>query len=331
MFKYIKINNKTYGFELDNFNTMDELKKFVKDEFNLAAPFVFISRDDKKIINTIEDIKMDKTSYLQQLPLSTLTLNSPENNDNVQSSAGNIDLTNHFRIWFSNDPSCFLPLTQKKIIENSITNNPNIKTTLIVDRKALNEATVNDLDEWSKNNNCTILDINEIETISNIDSLILSAAKNELENWRSTNKGGNPAIASDLIRLLVADKGVYLDCDILTYANLPTHLNTPFGAFTNFLYFTLEVLNNDVMCFASENGKKILEKYKEFVVKNYFFSNNSNTEIDLSSFKVSKDELLKIISARSVKLKNIRDTEQKRSTLSSIVTELAGPFAFSDF
>lgn len=234
-----------------------------------------------------------------------------------------VDIKDHFRIWFSNHPDVFLPPFEKVIIEESIKSNPSCITTLIVDKNSLSIKTCEQLVEWGKNASCTILDINDIPQKNDHDLIILAVVKKEIEKWRTPPYSGNPGIASDLARLLISNKGIYFDCDIYTCKELPVKLNTPQGFFVDVVKLKPEVVfNNDIMTFSSPTGREFLEKYKLDVLNKYF--NNCIPSKNLS------DRIDDILKERAEALQDLK-IEEKNDFIFQLVAELTGINSLNDF
>ena len=237
----------------------------------------------------------------------------------LQGSSQQLDLSHHYRVWFSNNKNSFLPQVERTIIETSIELNPAVRTHLIVNKEMLSSLSRAQLTLWGKKNKCEIIDIAVLDLKSELDKLILAMAKSELANWTSGNRLGNPGLASDLVRLLYIDQGVYLDCDIFTCENIPTKLTTHQAAITAFLDISLGALNNNMMAFSSEAGKDVLQKFKQLVVNKYF-----------GELRPCMANLAAVMDYRQQACKNLNKTDL-RSYLSTLVTSTSGPWVLKEF
>lgn len=230
-----------------------------------------------------------------------------------------LDLSKQYRVWFSKTPDVFLPPVEKAIIETSIELNPHIKTHLIVNSELLSDYGKLRLKKWGENNNCEIIDIANFTPASELDKLIFEIIKLELENWIDGNKLGNPGLASDLARLLFIDQGVYIDCDILTYENIPKELKVSQFALTSFLDIPTGAVNNDMMAFSCEQGRIQLNDFKQQVVNNYFGKSLPNLQ-----------NLPLVMNKRKQECQNLSEQKLKKY-ISKLVTNISGPYALKSF
>lgn len=82
----------------------------------------------------------------------------------------------------------------------------------------MNETAQIDFQQWAKENNIELVDIDSIDlkSVSETDAQLLNLAKVELEAMRK-GKGGNPAAASDLVRwvdVIIGESSTYIDIDL---------------------------------------------------------------------------------------------------------------------
>lgn len=235
------------------------------------------------------------------------------------------DVSNHYRIWFSNNKEQFLPPIHQVTIEESIINNPNVQTTLIVSTTFLSECEKQKLIAWGESINCVIKNIDDIEIADKNDAIILEIVKQELNYWANPPHTGNPGIASDYLRLLFIDKGLYLDCDIFVYENVPLLLETISGCFLG-KQDQLNEVNNNKMAFSSTIGKRMATQIKETFITNYFFDRIHPSQIKFENVSSMVFQAAKL---RSTQLAQFNNTKLKGSTMFQVenVLKLGGPDA----
>ena len=177
----------------------------------------------------------------------------PQNNPFI------IRLDRHFKVWFSTQPEVFLPKVNQMRLALMRELNPNIVLQLIHCKDLLNDSAKTELAHFCREFDilCIDLPISSSEKVSayrsklsSVDAKLYDIARDQLQNL---NQGGNPAIASDLIRLMYLEHGIYSDFD--TSLDLPNYpaadprwlvsVNQPF-----FFPYLKECSNNDVLALA---------------------------------------------------------------------------------
>lgn len=126
--------------------------------------------------------------------------------------------------------------------------------------------------------------------VSSTELKILSLAKEELDNFAKGNDGGNPAAASDLLRVsktIIEQLGIYSDFDV--------HLK-----FENFSLFqkiessvVIPTNNNDFLAFAKgANGQEIhqmaleeIYKIQNYILNNYHKYDSQRTDFNLENIE----------------------------------------------
>ncbi|HAU0818331.1 TPA: hypothetical protein JBH50_15300, partial [Legionella pneumophila] len=125
---------------------------------------------------------------------------------------------NIFSVWFSNNPAVYMPQHVKTQVEKTAKLNQPGKTRIVFSSLCLNETAQIDFQQWAKENNIELVDIDSIDlkSVSETDAQLLNLAKDELEAMRK-GKGGNPAAASDLVRwvdVIIGESSTYIDIDL---------------------------------------------------------------------------------------------------------------------
>ncbi|MFO3137879.1 Dot/Icm type IV secretion system effector Lgt3/LegC5 [Legionella pneumophila serogroup 1] len=128
------------------------------------------------------------------------------------------DTTNIFSVWFSNNPAVYMPQHVKTQVEKTAKLNQPGKTRIVFSSLCLNETAQIGFQQWAKENNIELVDIDSIDlkSVSETDAQLLNLAKDELEAMRK-GKGGNPAAASDLVRwvdVIIGESSTYIDIDL---------------------------------------------------------------------------------------------------------------------
>lgn len=128
------------------------------------------------------------------------------------------DTTDVFSVWFSNNPALYMPEKVKAQVEKTAQINQPGKTRIVYSSLCLNEKAQLDFQQWAKEKNVELVDIDSIdlESVSETDAQMLTLAKYELESMRN-GKGGNPAAASDLVRWVesvIGKSSTYIDIDL---------------------------------------------------------------------------------------------------------------------
>ncbi|HAU1297479.1 TPA: hypothetical protein JBI36_15045 [Legionella pneumophila] len=128
------------------------------------------------------------------------------------------DTSDIFSVWFSNNPAVCMPKHVKAEVEKTAKLNQPGKTRIVFSSLCLNETARLEFQQWAKENNIELVDIDSIDlkSVSETDVKLLNLAKYELEAMRK-GKGGNPAAASDLVRwvdVIIGESSTYIDIDL---------------------------------------------------------------------------------------------------------------------
>ncbi|HIC7358794.1 TPA: glycosyltransferase family 88 protein, partial [Legionella pneumophila] len=128
------------------------------------------------------------------------------------------DTSDIFSVWFSNNPAVCMPKHVKAEVEKTAKLNQPGKTRIVFSSLCLNETARLEFQQWAKENNIELVDIDSIdlESVSETDAQLLNLAKYELAAMRK-GKGGNPAAASDLVRwvdVIIGESSTYIDIDL---------------------------------------------------------------------------------------------------------------------
>ncbi|HAT6977941.1 TPA: hypothetical protein JAN54_06590 [Legionella pneumophila] len=128
------------------------------------------------------------------------------------------DTSDIFSVWFSNNPAVYMPQHVKTQVEKTAKLNQPGKTRIVFSSLCLNETARIEFQQWAKENNIELVDIDSIDlkSVSDTDAQLLNLAKYELEAMRK-GKGGNPAAASDLVRwvnVIIGESSTYIDIDL---------------------------------------------------------------------------------------------------------------------
>ncbi|HAU1401360.1 TPA: hypothetical protein F8S44_17110, partial [Legionella pneumophila] len=112
----------------------------------------------------------------------------------------------------------YMPQHVKTQVEKTAKLNQPGKTRIVFSSLCLNETAQIDFQQWAKENNIELVDIDSIDlkSVSETDAQLLNLAKDELEGMRK-GKGGNPAAASDLVRwvdVIIGESSTYIDIDL---------------------------------------------------------------------------------------------------------------------
>lgn len=181
-----------------------------------------------------------------------------------------------YKIWFSNKQNVFLPEKNKeRFIEFLNDANENQKIYFIYSSKYLSESALRELGEFCKNYKITPVDFeNIINQGDELDREMHRLASEELDLWIE-DKGGNPGVASDLLRwskYVINQYGIYSDFDVTVRPNL---LNDVTIDMPILLPICRTGPNNDFMAFAYDqesqdihtDAKLIINKFQEDLKK----------------------------------------------------------------
>ncbi len=139
----------------------------------------------------------------------------------------NFDTNSQMAIWFSINPAVGIREKEKLCLIARGTHNPQCHNTLIYSSALLNAQAKKDLEFFAKENNITLIDIDNLNlALSSKSKQLLALAQLELKN---IGKGGNPAAASDLIRWIpeIMEGSVYADIDLPLDPQMKGKANPP--------------------------------------------------------------------------------------------------------
>ena len=123
-----------------------------------------------------------------------------------------VDLSKHFKIWFSVHPESFMPVSNQQRLTQFRDANRTIKIWVIYSSELLTVKANTDLQQFAEKNSVYLVDLplkndslvtDYISTFEDEDRTLYQIAREELLNL---NNGGNPAFASDLIRFVFLSK-----------------------------------------------------------------------------------------------------------------------------
>jgi hypothetical protein len=133
-----------------------------------------------------------------------------------------IDTNKIFKVWFSNNPNVFLNIENQLRLSNLRNNNPSAQITLVYSASLLSSESLQKMEAFCAENKIISLDINSADVTSYLDTQyeqkLHALANDELNKW-ILHEGGNPAAASDMVRLIkiIIDRcGIYTDFDVHT-------------------------------------------------------------------------------------------------------------------
>lgn len=123
-----------------------------------------------------------------------------------------VDLSKHFKIWFSVHPESFMPVSNQQRLIQFRKANRAIKIWVIYSSELLTVKANIDLQQFAEKNNVYLVDLplkkdslatEYTSTLEDEDRALYQIAREELLN---IHNGGNPAFASDLIRFVFLSK-----------------------------------------------------------------------------------------------------------------------------
>lgn len=126
-------------------------------------------------------------------------------------------------IWFSNNPDIGINDINKLRLAAERAWNPDIELNLLYSSELLSDQGKQDLKEFCNYFTITPVDIDAMTLEYPKDQEVFKLAKDELYHWEADGSG-NPAAASDIVRLLrqVAENyGTYVDLDIFIAGDAP--------------------------------------------------------------------------------------------------------------
>ncbi|MDP1604300.1 MAG: glycosyltransferase family 88 protein [Legionella sp.] len=318
---FTTLDRDLYRLNVSPETTVKQIKSLLIKKIFVSKGFVnHIFWEDEELD---DDKKIEDFSFIQEGKLNTDNRLTVHCSLLEHAPPESIDTTNQYRVWFSNDPTQYLPDDFKVIIEESIKCNPGNKTTLITNTPILSDETKDKLRIWSNYSNCNILDLSEIIPKNDIEKIILQIVKEELYYWTNSPFTGSCAIASDLVRLLLVNDGVYLDCDIFVSEAVPKTVTMPYGCFLRKYGEFIIPFNNDIMCFNSTKGREILGKIEMKIISNYLKMDDPSSISDADVSRI----VLKHIESRATE----KEQETKKYSYSDyfnyIVLTTSGPTA----
>lgn len=192
-----------------------------------------------------------------------------------------------YKIWFSNDENAFLnDENSDRLIQLRI-KNPSLIISVIYMKSLLSETALDNMHKFETEHNIKFYSIEEFALDDAQETQCLEIAKNELINWKS-NRYGNPASASDIIRMLkyvIYRYGFYADFDrdIDVRYLMPSSLRriTKNDALSStFSLSSTPILlpegNNDVIMFSFNKDGKLhpeaetfIDRYQKKIIANY--------------------------------------------------------------
>src|SRR5579872_5716613 len=134
----------------------------------------------------------------------------------AKAGAYQLNTRKFFKIWFSTNPHSFMGLFNQKRLINMKATNKDAAMTLIYYKNLLEPKEVKKLEEFAKNNNISLLELNDIRPML-VDEHDINMFNRCVTELNHLGKGGNPAAASDCLRTLVPlleKYGIYSDCDV---------------------------------------------------------------------------------------------------------------------
>lgn len=202
----------------------------------------------------------------------------------------------HVKIWISLNPNTFLnPENQVRLIKMR-ESNPDDKIHVIYDSKLLNKKGKKDKDDF-----CNEYNIIPIDTRSdNFKKALQSKEEQELYKFyldeiNHLDKGGNPAVASDILRWLppVYQLGTYSDFDFpVNTNNLPEEIPIEAPIIMNIGSLSIQnkcfvLLNNDYIAYINEDAKDMIVKIQQALIKN--LKKYDNNFIEKTKKQISSD------------------------------------------
>ncbi|MCE2993545.1 MAG: glycosyltransferase family 88 protein [Alphaproteobacteria bacterium] len=190
-------------------------------------------------------------------------------------------------IWFNEYPDVFLNAENQFRTVKLREANPTLEINSLYDPELLSSKGMEDLLEFCAKLKITPVDINSLE-LTDGDKEVMAIAKLEIKFWKN-GKCGNPAAASDIIRMMecVASKYcVYKDFDVEVKGIVGLN-QTILGSSP----ICHPASNNDIISFGfnkdiklSEEAKKIIKEYQKRVIYNY--RNPSTLSLVIKSYNM---------------------------------------------
>lgn len=214
-----------------------------------------------------------------------------------------LDTSKLYKIWFNKNPDEFLSEKNLARLIKFRSDNPCSKINIIYSESLLSAKTKEDNQKFLTSYNIEMVDFDKIFTDEKVnlqsegrDLEIFALAKDELDNFNKGNGGGNPAAASDLLRislLLNGKYGIYSDFDV----------DINFGKEKKFIEVTSPIIipegTNGFIATATEkdsihkNAQDKLMQYQNLVIHHYNFGNLWSLN-NLANFKYNLEKNLSI-------------------------------------
>jgi hypothetical protein len=184
--------------------------------------------------------------------------------------------TAHFKIWFSKNKDRMLGYkhNEARLVRHRALN-PNHKISLIIHKNSLSPLELVRAQAFCDRNQIQLYDISIIEEMlkTEIEKKLLHIARMEILY-------GNPAAASDIVRLLARSLGIYSDLDIeIDFRKMPEEievgtflLNCSLDINSDFAYHSTSeaIISNDFMFFPKDQeDDKCFYDILEIMLKNY--------------------------------------------------------------
>lgn len=186
-----------------------------------------------------------------------------------------------YKIWFNKDLDIFLSELNKNRLIDLRKDNPKAQISLLYSAGRLSDNAKNEMQDFLSAYCINAVNFDKIYeeaknniNVSSTELKILTLAKEELDNFAKGNYGGNPAAASDLLRVsktITEELGIYSDLDVhLKFDDFPLFLKTETpiimpGNNNDFLAFSC---GNNCESISLEAEKKLVQ-IQEVIIENY--------------------------------------------------------------
>ncbi|MGB4191740.1 MAG: glycosyltransferase family 88 protein [Rickettsiales bacterium] len=214
-----------------------------------------------------------------------------------------LDTSKLYKIWFNKNPDEFLSEKNLARLIKFRSDNPCSKINIIYSESLLSAKTKEDNQKFLTSYNIEMVDFDKIFNDEKVnlqsegrDLEIFALARDELDNFNKGNGGGNPAAASDLLRisfLLNGKYGIYSDFDV----------DISFGKEKKFIEVKSPIIipenTNGFIATATEkdsihkNAQDKLMQYQNTVIHSYNFGNLWTLK-NLANFKNNLEKNLSI-------------------------------------
>ncbi|CAM2883979.1 glycosyltransferase family 88 protein [Legionella worsleiensis] len=153
----------------------------------------------------------------------------------------------HVKIWLSMKPDNFMNTENQMRLITMRENNPADSISLVYDSSLLNEQAINSLNLFCAEHRITPVDAHQFATNLNSEHehTLYELYRDEITHF---NEGGNPALASDILRWLspVYTRGTYTDFDVpVDTAKLPKKMDVQAPLLLNI--GSLRIRNKDII------------------------------------------------------------------------------------